>query len=812
MAITAVGTPVYTKGGIGPVSLSGIIPADLQAGDYVVIVAHIRNSNAAAVPEILGSTGGQSWIQETVIRTSGVGSSRLIHCRYSGTGDLSAVQVGDNGESTIVHHLVVMYRRGCAVTGVNHADSALDSDDGGGGQTASTSHVRTPEETFTDGCDNLIVGVAGAAGGWSTAASGWNEIGDADYTNGQSVSAAVFEQFDAFAAHANITISSAVSRAVSFHVLALRPDDAIGAHPTVAGESAGAAGDASSHTVPLTGLGTIAAGDKLLVFVAFNGNITLDVPTGWTSTRTNNGSAITTYALRKTADGGETSIALANLSAPSDLSWRAFRLTGANGIPLVSAVPATSSSPNASKVTHLQSADALSIVAIATDNRSNTIGPAGYPSGYTGGDYGASTGSAGNGTMLGAARKEIIAGTDPLAALTGLSEEHVAWHVSYIYEAPSNNRSGTGTIAQASSASSTGARQAAGTGTIAQAIILAGTAAKGGSSSPAVISSSAAAAATGAEGGIRTAAIGQAIAMPAAGSAQRAGTGTVAIGASLSATGAALGGAEGAGSIDQLVATIATGRKATAAPALLLELVTGISSSGFEGGIRLPVIGQATTTAATGSKSVSGAAGLSVASAASGAFSSARSGIAALPVGSTMAALALEYADGTGTIATITATTATGKRVLRFAMMKLLEAVAKVLEPPPSLGPYGSHLTISGVTVDLAGEPFTYKPGTLYVWIEDDQQTPASPELMRQDFRVRAVYVGAALDEEPKQRKRRDVSIALDTKRSEYLDNVRASQVADEWEFATASVDWDWTRTFEGRAFAVEINGYRHIA
>lgn len=126
-----------------------------------------------------------------------------------------------------------------------------------------------------------------------------------------------------------------------------------------------------------------------------------------------------------------------------------------------------------------------------------------------------------------------------------------------------------------------------------------------------------------------------------------------------------------------------------------------------------------------------------------------------------------------------------------------------MLEPP---------LPLSGVHVDDSGaDPFVYKPNTLYVWWDSDEEIELSPELSQQNFVARAVFTVAALDEEPRHRRRRDVSIALDTKRKEYLSRIGAANDV-EWEHLAGSADWDATRGFEGRGFAMLVTGYRLLS
>lgn len=374
--------------------------------------------------------------------------------------------------------------------------------------------------------------------------------------------------------------------------------------------------------------------------------------------------------------------------------------------------------------------------------------------------------------------------------------------------------SGVATIGSVTGITASGVASAAAVAAISQASTVVATGRKA-TSGAAAISTSSAAVATGREGGLAAPTIILATGITATARKAVGGVGTVAQGSTVTASGTKAGGTpnlSGSGAITQASLAAATGRKGGIAPAIAVSQGSSVAASGQEGARQLAAISQAVVVAATGRKGATGVAAFSTATSVVASASGARRGTATLLVGSTLTATAREVAFGAGAIVTVSGVTAAGRRSDRLTTIGLLEAIMRTLEPPPSLGPYGLVLTISGVVVDDSfAEPFDYKVNRLYLWLEDESSYAASPDVLRQDFYVRAVFMGNARDEEPKLRKRRDVSAELEAKRSAYLAAVEDAQHTSEWEYAAASVDWDFTRNFEGRGFAVDIRGYRHI-
>jgi hypothetical protein len=116
------------------------------------------------------------------------------------------------------------------------------------------------------------------------------------------------------------------------------------------------------------------------------------------------------------------------------------------------------------------------------------------------------------------------------------------------------------------------------------------------------------------------------------------------------------------------------------------------------------------------------------------------------------------------------------------------------------------------VTIDrAASQPYEYLPNTLYAWEEgSSRRSFESGPTVREDFEILLVYVVAAAEEALLARDR-DVSIALDTKRTAYLDAIRQNSGIPPWSYITASSDPDMIRQFEVRGIAIRVSGYRII-
>lgn len=461
--------------------------------------------------------------------------------------------------------------------------------------------------------------------------------------------------------------------------------------------------------------------------------------------------------------------------------------------------------------------DALHHVVAAEGVRTLTTGTAGFTA------LASSTSGGGGGDLT----KVTLLGewTDSPGAVTGgdmtisAAADVNAYILQLVTASPAAPaKSGTAAISQSSSTAATGRKAGLGTAAISQTH---GTAATGkkGSSSTAAISQTSTVAATGQIPGPElsgVATISQPNTGTATGRKQAGGTAAIAQSHSATATGFKEGGIpnrSGAASISQAIATAATGRKTTSGAAAISQAHVA-AATGREGGFAAPSIIQASSVAATGRRGSSGAGSISVAHTITASGHKGARGAAVISQPSSSVAVGPIIRYGVAAIAQTHTLTAAGQRNAAFiSTFELMQRMGRVLEPPPSLAPANLHLTISGVKRDVAGsEPFTYKPNTLYVWMEDDEEPELSAETSRQNFVIRSVYVADALDEEPQHRRRRDVSMVLDTKRKEYLDRIEAAMSGADWEHITGSADWDAIRALEGRGIAVLIRGYRLLS
>lgn len=159
-------------------------------------------------------------------------------------------------------------------------------------------------------------------------------------------------------------------------------------------------------------------------------------------------------------------------------------------------------------------------------------------------------------------------------------------------------------------------------------------------------------------------------------------------------------------------------------------------------------------------------------------------------------------------------------------VIDLIEPLAKLFEPwpgNPTTDPEGNRsiAASSGVTVDLNGaQPFTYAANTLYAWATSEEHPlneSANPPKELEVFEVAFVFVADAGDEEPKQRRRRTVSDALDAKAHSWLDLIRRNRSRYEggaeapWHHLAGRLDPDLVRNFNARGIALRVSGYRYV-
>jgi hypothetical protein len=139
-------------------------------------------------------------------------------------------------------------------------------------------------------------------------------------------------------------------------------------------------------------------------------------------------------------------------------------------------------------------------------------------------------------------------------------------------------------------------------------------------------------------------------------------------------------------------------------------------------------------------------------------------------------------------------------------VLDLIDAIADLLEPPATRS--------TKLDPALGAEPFAYDSAdTLYLfeWGPDVRDLAGASGSDLERFAIQAVYVADSKDEEPKQKRRRDVTEALDAKREHYAQRIRQHRSGASWSHLQAVIDGDYIRAFEIRGFALRISGWRII-
>lgn len=117
------------------------------------------------------------------------------------------------------------------------------------------------------------------------------------------------------------------------------------------------------------------------------------------------------------------------------------------------------------------------------------------------------------------------------------------------------------------------------------------------------------------------------------------------------------------------------------------------------------------------------------------------------------------------------------------------------------------------VTIDVSGQrPVEFRGRHLYAWIESIERRIAAGLQDREDFRVLLAFVADNAGEEALMQRDTDVTDELSTKRDAYLAWIRDHEATPTWDHVEGNADMDFVRTFEGRAVAVRVDGYRYVA
>jgi phosphomannomutase len=137
-------------------------------------------------------------------------------------------------------------------------------------------------------------------------------------------------------------------------------------------------------------------------------------------------------------------------------------------------------------------------------------------------------------------------------------------------------------------------------------------------------------------------------------------------------------------------------------------------------------------------------------------------------------------------------------------LLDLIDRILTFIDPDPA------------IAKDASGRmPDTMEPNTLYLFPDPDADIAFVNEetgpARRQNFRLIALLLADAENEEATQTRLASVTGVLSSKRDDYLAKFAARESCDLWEHVEATADMDFTRNFEGRAVALMISGYRYV-
>lgn len=144
-------------------------------------------------------------------------------------------------------------------------------------------------------------------------------------------------------------------------------------------------------------------------------------------------------------------------------------------------------------------------------------------------------------------------------------------------------------------------------------------------------------------------------------------------------------------------------------------------------------------------------------------------------------------------------------------MIDVIDAIRDLFEPPSLADP---NKSVAGVNIDRScAEPIEKVANTIYAWEAACAESSIGTGEVRQDFEVSVLFVVDNEGENAAVLRSRDVSEALDTKRTAYLRLVRLFAHIPPWDSGniTASSDADFLRQFEVRGIAIRVRGYRLV-
>lgn len=150
-------------------------------------------------------------------------------------------------------------------------------------------------------------------------------------------------------------------------------------------------------------------------------------------------------------------------------------------------------------------------------------------------------------------------------------------------------------------------------------------------------------------------------------------------------------------------------------------------------------------------------------------------------------------------------------------MIDVIDGIRDLFEPPD---PLEEGKSLGGVTIDRScAEPIgDAQPNTVYAWEEACREIPIGTGEVRQDFEVVVLYAADGAGELAAGQRSRDVSEALDVKRSVYMKLVRdfanigfGSDDPTGRGNIQATSDADALRQFATRGIAIRVTGWRLV-
>lgn len=141
-------------------------------------------------------------------------------------------------------------------------------------------------------------------------------------------------------------------------------------------------------------------------------------------------------------------------------------------------------------------------------------------------------------------------------------------------------------------------------------------------------------------------------------------------------------------------------------------------------------------------------------------------------------------------------------------MIEIIDGLRELLEPTD---PVDETRSTNGLILDrTCSQPFDQAPSTVYAWEESCSHVSIGTGEVQERFEVIFVLTLDNEGETSIAQRSRDVSIALDAKRKEWMRLIRLHKNLFDGDLA-ASSDADFLRQLDLRGIAVRIAGWRLI-